>query len=168
MEHLRYRELQKYNKKGLFKDPYLNEMLKKARGKNIMVGAKPKLQSKIQRYAINNRKRGIKPELKVYHLIRAFFDFKVYRQNVIGFYIVDLLIPEKNLIIEIDGEYHEDEEQQKKDKKREDYLRSKGYEILRFKNKEVEENLLNILSVLEEKFAEKKDKLTEEYQTMVI
>jgi len=52
--------------------------------------------------------------------------------------IVDFYIPKRNLIIEIDGGYHEEEEQIAKDKWRENNLKSLGFKnILRFTNEQV-------------------------------
>lgn len=41
-----------------------------------------------------------------------------------SFFLIDIFIPEHNMCIEIDGDYHDDPEVQKSDKIRDDYLRS--------------------------------------------
>lgn len=58
-------------------------------------------------------------------------------QYPIGYWIVDFLLPERRIIVEVDGGYHLDAEQQKKDREREQALIGRGYRILRFKNEEV-------------------------------
>ena len=62
---------------------------------------------------------------------------KFRRQHIIGQYIVDFVCISKNIIIEVDGGYHLNEEQRLKDKEREDELSRMGYKTLRFLNEEV-------------------------------
>jgi very-short-patch-repair endonuclease len=74
-------------------------------------------------------------------------DGKQYRrQHSIGPYIVDFVCPQDGLIIEIDGEIHE--QQRENDAMRDDYLRSLGYTVLRFTNDQVLDNLEGVLSVI--------------------
>ena len=54
------------------------------------------------------------------------------------------------LIVEIDGEYHFTEEQQKSDVIRTAWLESEGYQVIRFTNEEVlfdTDNMINKLKV---------------------
>lgn len=67
------------------------------------------------------------------------------RQQIIDDYIVDFVCLEKQLIIEVDGKYHENDEQKKFDAIREDKLKSEGYRILRFTNEEVTCNLEKVI-----------------------
>ena len=64
----------------------------------------------------------------------------VNRQKNVGNYIVDFLISSSKLVIELDGSQHWNEENKEYDKKREEYLEKKGLEILRYSNKEINEN----------------------------
>ena len=50
------------------------------------------------------------------------------------FYIGDFYLPELGLILEIDGEYHNDRAQQIKDNKRTTEIEAKGYKIVRMTN----------------------------------
>ena len=78
---------------------------------------------------------------------------KFRRQHVIGDYIVDFVCLEKNLVIEIDGKYHDDTDQKEKDAKRTAFLNKAGFKILRYTNEEViansQEVLENISACLE-------------------
>ena len=65
---------------------------------------------------------------------------QIYRQRIIGNYIVDFYCPKANLIIEIDGGQHYTDEGIKKDRVRDDDLRAQGFKVLRFSDKEVFEN----------------------------
>jgi adenine-specific DNA-methyltransferase len=82
---------------------------------------------------------------------REFSGWKFRRQHSIGPYIVDFVCIEKRLVIELDGGQHA--ENLESDAKRSEYLKEKGYRILRFWNNDVlreGESVLNvILSCLE-------------------
>ena len=66
------------------------------------------------------------------------------RQQIIHGYIVDFYCHQKSLIIEVDGDIHD--HQIKEDKEREKALREYGFEIIRFRNEEVERNLYQVLA----------------------
>ena len=57
---------------------------------------------------------------------------KFRRQHSVGNYILDFYCPTLKLGIELDGEYHVYTEEQ--DKKRDEFLNSKGITILRYEN----------------------------------
>ena len=59
------------------------------------------------------------------------------RQCVFLDYIADFYSPSANLIIEVDGGYHQTDEQQTLDEIREEKLKKQGYRILRFTNEQV-------------------------------
>lgn len=82
------------------------------------------------------------------------FEFQkiIYTDNK-HFFIADFYIPSKNLIIELDGEYHDSIKQQDKDIWRTKLLKSLGYKVIRFKNKQITESkdLSWILNIIENK-----------------
>jgi len=91
-----------------------------------------------------------------YHLRnRRLLNCKFRRQQVIGNYIVDFICFEINLIIEIDGGQHSWQTQY--DKRRTAYLRSRGYDVLRYWNNDV---ALKFNSVLEEIYNQVKKRLS--------
>ena len=63
--------------------------------------------------------------------------YKVRRQHVIDGFIIDFAFMEFKLLIEVDGDHHEDEEQKRYDEDRTAYLNFKGYKVLRFSNEKV-------------------------------
>ena len=63
--------------------------------------------------------------------------YKFRRQHIIGDYIVDFVCLEKQLVIEIDGEYHNEWEQQINDEQRTEWLHKRGFNVIRFTNAEV-------------------------------
>lgn len=90
-------------------------------------------------------RRNMTPEEK--HL---WYDFlKTYpvqfnRQRVIGNYIVDFYCRKANLVIEIDGKQHYIPDGLSYDSERTDYLNSVGIEVVRFLNKDINENFENV------------------------
>ena len=62
-------------------------------------------------------------------------DVHFRNQHAIGNYVVDFCAPRKKLIIELDGSQHLDQEEY--DKERTAYLESKGYQVIRFWNEDV-------------------------------
>jgi len=61
----------------------------------------------------------------------------VKRQQIIGDYIVDFYCAERKTIIEIDGSQHYEEQKMKSDKTRDDYLRARGFMVLRYADNEI-------------------------------
>ncbi|MFA4833765.1 MAG: endonuclease domain-containing protein [Patescibacteria group bacterium] len=76
------------------------------------------------------------------------FRFRRQEPLVLGVYnfIIDFYCPQKRLIIEIDGGVHNKREIKEVDLIREDILKQAGYKIIRFKNKEVENNIEAVLN----------------------
>ena len=62
---------------------------------------------------------------------------KFNRQHIIGDYIVDFVCLEKQFVIEVDGEYHDEIEQQEADTLRTKDLNAMGFTVIRFTNKEI-------------------------------
>ena len=75
---------------------------------------------------------------------------KFRRQHPIDKFIADFVCLEYNLIVEIDGEYHNSEEQQELDNARANLLELNGFKVIRFTNKQVLNNLDDILSIIKE------------------
>jgi hypothetical protein len=61
---------------------------------------------------------------------------------------VDFVCLDKQLVIELDGGYHNDPEQQELDRQRTNFLQSKGFSVLRFTNEEVLGNTDETLTVI--------------------
>ena len=64
----------------------------------------------------------------------------------VGNYIVDFCTPRQKLIIELDGGHHL--EQEAYDQERTEFLRSKGYRVLRFWNNEMLKDIHGVMSVI--------------------
>lgn len=69
---------------------------------------------------------------------------KIYRQKLIGEYIVDFYCSSKKIAIEIDGGQHFTEENRLNDEKRTIYLNSLGITVLRYTNKEIDNKFKSV------------------------
>ena len=74
--------------------------------------------------------------------------FKFLRQYIVDdLYIVDFICLEKSLIVELDGGQHCENPD---DLKRDEYLKNKGFNIIRFWNNEISENIDGCLDVIKQ------------------
>jgi very-short-patch-repair endonuclease len=73
-------------------------------------------------------------------------DVHFRRQHAIGNYIVDFCAPRRKLVVELDGSQHL--EQTAYDAERTEFLKTKGYKVLRFWNNDVMNNLDAVLTVI--------------------
>jgi len=81
------------------------------------------------------------------------FQHILYYEGVTGvkFFIVDFFLPKENVVLEVDGGYHNEKEQKKLDKKRTSILKANGVgKIYRFTNISIEKESDYILSRLKE------------------
>lgn len=63
------------------------------------------------------------------------------KQKHIGPFFVDIFVPMENLIIECDGEYwHNLPGRPEKDRKRDDYLKEKGFGVIHILEKDIRNN----------------------------
>ncbi|MEO6668403.1 MAG: leucine--tRNA ligase [Ferruginibacter sp.] len=77
-------------------------------------------------------------------------DSKARRRHVIENFIIDFAFLNERLLIEVDGDYHNDEEQQSYDDSRSAYLNQIGYKVIRFRNREVEEDTDTVIAKIKE------------------
>ena len=75
---------------------------------------------------------------------------KFRRQHLIDDFIVDFVCLSKNLVIEVDGGYHNDFTQKEYDQQRTLYLNEKGFKVIRFTNEEVLGNTEAVLTKIKD------------------
>lgn len=100
--------------------------------------ADPYAYSMLNQFAAHNRKFPTEAEHIMWQMLRSSqlgLPFK--RQHIIGEYIADFVCLPANLVIEIDGGYHDQPEQQLSDGQRTEWLEAHGFTVLRFSNEEV-------------------------------
>ena len=88
-------------------------------------------------------------------LQNEFQGYKFRRQHSIGDYIADFICMSEKLIIEVDGGYHGQPFQQVNDQQRTDFLESKGYKVIRFKNEDVDFNTKEVIMKIKEELNRK-------------
>ena len=95
-----------------------------------------KFSSDVAKY---NRQNPTPAEEKLWEELRnrKLAGFKFRRQHAIEAYIPDFVCLEKKLVVEVDGGYHDEDEQRKMDEARTVILRRNNYQIKRFTNEEV-------------------------------
>ena len=71
-----------------------------------------------------------------------------HRQRILGRYICDFVTLESSLVIELDGSQHYTDEKSAKDKVRDEYMKSLGFKVLRFSNRDVMNNMAGVLEII--------------------
>ncbi|MDR3168351.1 MAG: endonuclease domain-containing protein [Candidatus Peribacteria bacterium] len=111
--------------------------------------------SSLTSYAKQNRKESqmTKAEALVRHSIlkgKKMLGYKFTRQKPIDYFILDFYCAELLLGIEIDGEYHNEEQQAENGQARTQKLNEYGITILRFTNDEVLQHLEEVKQYIKE------------------
>lgn len=73
---------------------------------------------------------------------------KFRRQHSIANYIVDFYCPLEQLIIELDGDIHNNTVNQKHDFERQKFLEEKGFQVIRFQNSAIQHNIEQVLNTI--------------------
>lgn len=66
-----------------------------------------------------------------------YYPVKVYKQRIIGQYIVDFYCAGAKLVIEVDGSQHYEDQGREKDHMRTAYLESLGLTVVRYSNADI-------------------------------
>lgn len=107
--------------------------------------ANPAMAAVLFENAKNNRKKSTASEDKLWQELRGRkLEYKFRRQHPIDNFIADFICLQKNLIVEVDGGYHENTKEY--DDARTSVLNNLGYRVIRFTNEEVLNNLKETLS----------------------
>ena len=103
-------------------------------------------------YSRENRKQSTKTEQALWEHLRnrKLQGFKFRRQHPISDFISDFYCHERKLIVELDGEYHNDFEQKKYDEGRTLELNKLDIKVIRFTNRQVLEDIAFVLNKIAE------------------
>ena len=88
-----------------------------------------------------------------YEFLRA-YPVRFQRQKMIGKYIADFYCAKAQLILELDGSEHYEDVQKEKDQQRTAYFNRIGIEVIRFSNRDVDQNFRGVCETID--FAVKK------------
>ena len=79
-------------------------------------------------------------ERKLWYLFLRKYPVKIYKQRIIGSFIVDFYCSSARLVIELDGSQHYEPQGMAYDSERSAFLNALGLEILRFSNRDIDRN----------------------------
>ena len=77
-------------------------------------------------------------ERKLWYLFLRNYPAKIYKQRIIGRFIVDFYCASAQLVIEVDGSQHYESQRLAYDSERSVFLEALGLEVLRFSNREID------------------------------
>ncbi len=101
----------------------------------------------LKEFAHKNKLFATEAESLLWEHIRANrLAVKFNRQHIIGDYIVDFVCIEKKLVVEVDGGYHSEYQQIKKDEYRTERLNGMGFSVIRFSNEEILGNIFGVIN----------------------
>ena len=103
-------------------------------------------------YARQNRQNATSSEAVLWEALKGkkLRGLKFRRQHPIGSYIADFYCHEVKLVVEIDGKYHLEADQQEYDRNRTAVLKEVGVQLLRFQNEQMLNNLADVLVKIEQ------------------
>jgi very-short-patch-repair endonuclease len=112
--------------------------------KDMFIDAKPELFKLARDY----RKNPTEAEKVLWEHLRIFRNdgFVFRRQHPVVFFVADFYCHRIKLVIEVDGGIHNDPRVQEYDENRSGELERYGITVIRFKNEEIINNLVQVLS----------------------
>ena len=97
----------------------------------------PKDNTKLEK-AKSLRREMTPHERKLWYLFLRTYPVKIYKQRIIGPFVVDFYCAQAKLVIEIDGSQHYGKNGIAYDAERTAYLESFGLKVLRYSNREID------------------------------
>ena len=94
------------------------------------------------------RKEMTKEERHLWYDFLKDYPVKIYRQKIVGNYILDFYCEKAKLAIELDGSRHYEDAGQEYDKKRTLYLNELGIEVFRVSNLDVNRNFRGVCEAI--------------------
>ena len=88
-------------------------------------------------------------ERKLWYLFLRDYPVKIYKQRIIGSFIVDFYCASANLVIELDGTQHYEPQGIHYDAERSHFLKSLGLEILRFSNRDIDRDFRGVCTQID-------------------
>ena len=95
------------------------------------------------------RKEMTKEERHLWYDFLKDYPVRFLRQKVIGNYIVDFYCAKANLIVELDGSQHFEDENIEKDVQRTKFLENYGLTVIRIPNNEVNNNFRGVCEYID-------------------
>ena len=83
-------------------------------------------------------------ERKLWYLFLRKYPVKIYKQRIIGRYIVDFYCAAAKLVIEVDGSQHFEAQGMAYDAERSAFLSALGLDVLRFSNRDIDRDFRGV------------------------
>lgn len=83
-------------------------------------------------------------ERKLWYLFLRKYPVKIYKQRIIGRFIVDFYCASARLVIELDGTQHYESQGLAYDSERSTFLKGLDLEVLRFSNREIDSDFQGV------------------------
>ena len=90
------------------------------------------------------RKEMTPHEHKLWYLFLRKYPVKIYKQRIIGRFIVDCYCASARLVIELDGSQHYEPQGLTYDAERSRFLTALGLEVLRFSNRDIDRDFRGV------------------------
>ena len=88
-------------------------------------------------------------ERKLWYLFLRKYPVKIYKQRIIGRFIVDFYCASAGLVIELDGSQHYEPRGLAYDAERSQFLMALGLEVLRFSNRDIDRNFRGVCTQID-------------------
>lgn len=112
--------------------------------------ASPDIYKILRDNAKCNRRNMTLAESVLWDSLRRNFPHSHFRrQHAIGDYIVDFVCLSHQLVVEVNGEYHNSAEQRYLDNQRTGFLTDKGFRVIRFTNQQVFNQINDVIAEVE-------------------
>ena len=108
------------------------------------------------------RKNMTKEEKHLWYDFLRSHSARFTKQRILGKYIADFYSAKANLVIELDGSQHSEEENAQYDMERTKFLEEYGIQVLRFKNYEIINNFINVCGYIDKIANERMNKIENE------
>lgn len=106
---------------------------------------------KLLPYARSLRREMTKAERHLWYDFLKTYPVKVYKQKIVGNYILDFYCERAKLAIELDGSQHYEHPGQQHDDQRTAELRALGIVVIRFSNTDVLQNFSNVCAAIHDR-----------------
>ena len=88
-------------------------------------------------------------ERKLWYLFLQKYPVKIYKQRIIGKFIVDFYCASAQLVIEVDGSQHYETQVMNYDSERSAYLAGLGLVVLRFSNRDIDRDFQGVCAQID-------------------
>ena len=95
------------------------------------------------------RREMTQQERKLWYLFLRKYPVKIYKQRIIGRFIVDFYCASAKLVIELDGSQHYEPLGKVYDSERSSFLEAQGLKVLRFSNRDVDRDFRGVCEQIE-------------------